>query len=162
MNWQKEDGEECERVCITKNHKSSLVQWAPITQPGSLSDELQAKKWEGIGSSSCRVTASLRPGKPFTSNQILPEVSLTHSFRKNLSSECLLCAKHDSRCYWGREWGSSTKMNKIQYLPYYGLDMFMTETLPLPQHKQWYVIGCSSLYETDVLLSLSGMKVNFH
>lgn len=51
MNWlQKEDGVECERVCITKNHKSSLVQWAPIIQPvGLLSEELQGEREEGQG-----------------------------------------------------------------------------------------------------------------
>lgn len=47
MHWlQKQDGEECERVCITKNHKSSLVQGAPYHSAMGLSEKLQGERWE--------------------------------------------------------------------------------------------------------------------
>lgn len=135
-------GEECERICITKNHKSSLVPWAPLPLSlwacqGSCKEK---DEWEqslpAVGCSSLWTWEShLSPAKSFLRYHPL-------FMKKYPSSECPLCARRHSRCHQARrrgERGSRTRMSPCLTVYWTLLCQGLCSLL---QHKCRYIIRC--------------------
>ena len=63
------DGKEYEKICITKRHKSSLVQWGPHPSAcglvrGAAGREREMREKERKGSSRFGLEASPKPARP--------------------------------------------------------------------------------------------------
>lgn len=121
MNWlQKQDEEECEKICITKNHKSSLVQWAPYHSAVGLSEQLQGKTWEGKG--------SLSLGLQYTqTRKASPKFFLRHHSLSHFENICWKLTMCKVLLRWKGKGRASVKM-KIRYQFYCLLGLFRTRT----------------------------------